>query len=556
MLAQNTQNPPENGNGEPGGSGETPTGQRTVLQGSFPNRRALLVSVNNYLYFNPTLYGSVMVPPHNFSTLGDRMETAFHIAPDRAVLLSDGEPKQITKPTKAVLQKTVEDFFANCREQDCALFVFAGHTVEAGDNKDLCLVPYDGGLTGKDLAPDPDTLVPLKWLYEQLEKCRARQKLVILDTCRANVARPPERPASNPAEPADGKEGTLWPALMQTLEKPPKDTQIWIACSADQRSYEVDGTIHEGVFLYALQEECKPLYTSTQYPEEPFPVNARLVNAVNSRMTQLLAPYGKQQASRLLGSCREGGTTYDPKENLPPPPVVKGAATEGGTASLDEIKKILADVDMPPISEDAGPDTKLKAEQFPSFETKKLADYSATGEKTPFRQAVEKARDLLRKKPRLKLEFRAPAEGMDAQFKDSVITPEQKHVARLITVHENALDELKALEGEKEKASPRWQANYLYVRAYLEMYIIHLYEYNLALGSMRKEFPDKDKTQNGWRLVAKSDPSDSALKTRAKAVRKRLDTLAEEAKETPWEVLARRDKLIPLGLDWQGARLP
>ena len=75
------------------------------------------------------------------------------------------------------------------------------------------------------------------------------------------------------------------------------------------------------------------------------------------------------------------------------------------------------------------------------------------------------------------------------------------------------------------------------------------------VAQLRKELPPLDKAQgNGWKLAATPTPSgDSKGKKMAKDSAKHLNEIAEKHKGTPWEVLAKREKLTTLGLEWQPA---
>ena len=89
-------------------------------------------------------------------------------------------------PTKTVIEKTLTNFLESSRPQDRILVFFIGHAVELGD--DVYLAPIEGEL---DRA---ETLIPLKWVYEQLAKCTARQKVLVLDGNRYNQTFGQERP--------------------------------------------------------------------------------------------------------------------------------------------------------------------------------------------------------------------------------------------------------------------------------------------------------------------------------------------------------------------------
>src|SRR5262249_40795725 len=139
---------------------------------TFP-RRALFICVSNYLYANPVSYGA---KSRNVHEIMDRLCTALHIAPSQRVELSDAAKVDAHPTTKPVIEKTLMDFLNSSRVQDRIIVTFTGHAVEIGD--DSYLVPLEGELTNKE------SLIPLKWVYDQLGKCKAHQKVLIMDVCR------------------------------------------------------------------------------------------------------------------------------------------------------------------------------------------------------------------------------------------------------------------------------------------------------------------------------------------------------------------------------------
>src|SRR5207237_590922 len=133
-----------------------------------------------------------------------------------------------------------------------------------------------------------------------------------------------------------------------------------------------------------------------------------------------------------------------------------------------------------------------------------------------------------------------------------------REVAKSLVVLDDALQDLQqAGTGRDKESSRRWQASYDCVLARLMMQIAYLYEYQSALGKMRMEFPPRDPTvHDGWRLVARpSLQGDSTGKKMAKEAWKILDKVISDHPGTPWAVLARRDRLTALGLEWQPTRL-
>src|SRR5262249_28250378 len=150
----------------------------------FP-RRALLVSVHNYLYANPTNPGGpIASQPSVTSILGRFSGAALKIPPAQIGHLSD-MAKQPTSPIKPVIEETIKSFLAGSRAQDRLLLLFVGHAVEI--KGEGYLVPIEGELG------NADTLIPIKWVYDQLAACKARQKVLVLDVCRLDPSRGLER---------------------------------------------------------------------------------------------------------------------------------------------------------------------------------------------------------------------------------------------------------------------------------------------------------------------------------------------------------------------------
>ncbi len=76
------------------------------------------------------------------------------------------------------------------------------------------------------------------------------------------------------------------------------------------------------------------------------------------------------------------------------------------------------------------------------------------------------------------------------------------------------------------------------------------------LGQLKKQEPDLAPGQNGWKLAAQPTlRGDSTGKKLAKDSLKHLDQIIKDNPDTPWAILARREKLTALGLQWQGAKI-
>jgi hypothetical protein len=497
-------------------------------------RRAFVISVSNYLYANPVHYNA---PGKNRSSLAELLRSGLRISPDQVAELSDAVPGGLAKPPiKSAIELNVNHFLESCRPQDRALLVFQGHAVEIGD--EAYLVPLEGELDKKE------TLVPLAWVYGQLAKCPARQKVLLLDVARLNPGRGLERPAAGP----------LGAKLDKALQNPPAGVQVLSTCSAGQQSYEFeDGEINGGIFMHILQSILsKGIGNLIQRTEDPLPL-APLVAEVNRVMKAELDPQQLTQTARLTG---QEGTETEAVEEAAKPVVAEmpPSATGPGVATRPQVLSILKEVDVPPVKaeRDGAP---FRYEALPPFPAARLNEYAADEKLDPFRDAVMNARNLLTSlgrdaKNKLQEEFRAT--GNDVEMKKE-LTAKGQDLARVMARLQATLEELQAQEAARKDEPKRWQANYDYITARILAQIAFLYEYQSLLGQMKKDLPPRDPAiHGGWRLASQATlQGDTAGKKLAEKSRKLLEKLAVENPDTPWAVLAKRDRMTALGLQWQ-----
>jgi hypothetical protein len=503
----------------------------------FP-RRALTISVNNYLFLNPINYGSPLRKSNSVRTLLERFTSGLRVPMEQNFELSDAAAMgRARPPVKAAIEKTLNDFIATSRPQDRIIVLLIAHSVEI--DGEVYVIPLEGDQDAKD------GLISLTWILGKLAAASARQKILVLDTCRFNPTRGQERPGGGP----------MGEKLDAMLKEPPSGLQVWTACVAGQQSYEFDssanGNVNNGLFLDCLQRALTN-EGSTRRPDEPIRLDP-LVAKVNALMQAELDPLKLVQTSRLAGTEVDGGAPYDPTQ----PPAAKLSIevprpSSEGVAPLAEVRTILKEIDVPPIKL-TNDDMLMRAESMPPFSAKALAEYKDDGAKTPFREAVEKTRATLNqqlKGKRLQEEWQMI--GDENKHKAFVKDFQEKELARTLRELEEALDDLRKVgkEGRKEEKSKRWLANYDYILARLEAQIAYLYEYDSALGEMRKELPERG--PNGWRLASQSKQNgDAAGRKLGTESKKLLDKLAKEHPGTPWEIVAKRDRLTNLGLKWQ-----
>ena len=208
---------------------------------------------------------------------------------------------------KPVIETTLTNFLDSSRDQDCILVFFIGHSVVIGD--DTYLAPIEGELD------NADTLIPLKWVYEKMAACKARQKVLVMDVNRLNPGHGVERPNGGPM---DAKADAAFAA-------PPDGVEVWTACLTGQQSYELDEAA-EGAFIDRLYAALAPgrnekgLEGVIQKPQNVMPVK-QLADVVNTLLKDELSPYKLEQQSRLAGSePKDGAPTTERRRSRSPTP--------------------------------------------------------------------------------------------------------------------------------------------------------------------------------------------------------------------------------------------
>jgi hypothetical protein len=145
-------------------------------------------------------------------------------------------------------------------------------------------------------------------------------------------------------------------------------------------------------------------------------------------------------------------------------------------------------------------------------------------------------------------EYRAPAPGGEDRFKAAVLR-DSRAAARILLGLSEALEELEGAGADRAGETRRWQANYDFMLARLRLQTACLYEHQSMLGRLRKEPPPLERGHGGWRLVRShtmtGDVAGRKLASDAKVV---LDQIVRHHPGTPWEVLARQAREVPVGL--------
>jgi hypothetical protein len=523
----------------------------------FP-RRALLINVNNYWMLNTIHYGSppsAGYPGSSTSELARRLSIPPMYFPATQVIeLSDSAAEPMI-PVKSVIESAITEFCNSSREQDRILVLFAGHALDI--EKEAYLVPYEG------LKSDAKTLISLSWVYDQLAKCKARQKIFVLDAFRNPTARGEELPGT----------GALTEDFDVKLQNPPAGVQVWSACVKDQQSIEFErGSLFMQALCNSLQER---LQTGDGFakPEEAIPIEI-LVPRVNQRMKELLSKSKLEQVSRLSGKEPDSGAAYDAKQPLPPkmalkPPIPAEGKDLAGRGLvneiLDEIKRI------PPMKASLKEYmATLRAEAMPPF-PKQVMDFYTVGYKSwgdleamlkkepgkyPLREAVLEAKKALDEADGLN--FAETLIGPINEKKKADFLNKQKEPALHIFKMEEALARMKEAEEMRDKEdSKRWHANFDYTLARLMSRLVYIDEYNFTLGRIRGDnLPPLEGDDTLWRLgfKAKLSTNEAKARTRVKEIAKLWQRIGKEHPNTPWALLAQRESMYAIGLEWRASR--
>ncbi len=550
----------------------------------FP-RRALLISVNNYLMFNTVHYGSpegafppkdkMIFPGSSTGALRERLARPPMYFPATQIFeLSDGiaANNKVVAPhstQKSVLEITIKDFVDTAREQDRILVVYAGHATYLEEKKEACLVPIDGNMK------KPDSLLPLKWVLDQLAKCRAQQKVLVLDVFRFSPSRGFELPGLG-----EGAEGTMPEDFDKALQNPPPGVQVLCSCQKEQSSVELDGgSAFMQAFCHSLLRDEGQL-GGIAGPTQPIPVEV-LVVKINQRLKDLLAGEkvdGKPrvQVARLTGTAGNS-IGYEAKEALAAvitpfkPPTVAG----GNVAGAAQVNNILDELRILPAVRDtrAGDVNLLRAQNLPAFSAEKLNGYKNDGyqnlgdleqrykknteayaKEFPLRAAYFDALAALQESQRVKM--RETLQGPINPKAKTAFLLEQEPLGISIFKLKGALSEVnKATKMRDMETSKRWQANFDYVQARLQSRLVYLYEYNFTIGQIRGEnLPELATGQSGWRVGIsgpKLNVTENDAKDLAKKTKKLWEKIEESYPETPWALLAQRESKIALGLTWK-----
>jgi len=567
-------------------------------------RRLLGISVNNYIFANPTSYGhdSRNFIKRDFGQTLEKMANRFRIPTDQVFEVSDASPGgKRQPPLKPIFERTLTKFCETSRPQDRVIVMLCAHTVEI--DKKPYVVPLEGDLD------DAKTLVPLDWIMQQLDKCPAQQKVFIVDFNRFDKARGRERPTG----------GKLSESAEAMLKNPPAGVQVWSASSAGQYSYEFDDyydfngqgikggaflslfsvAFLQGAGLKGIQDAKDPLpiesfakkvnadmeALSSELPEpddeaEAAPADEKKDDKAEKKVDKKAMPDDKKakkpaagkhkplQTPFLAGQMKGDPVAHDPK--APPAEMFKVPTPQDvfvkGVVPRADVKKMLDIFALPPLKQTRISDSSLRVDQILPFTVEAMKDYRSdvpldaikkNADKYPLRIAVLDVIDELRKLNSGDISL--PTELTEADRSDASkgnLAKLQREPARLMQKLSELEEKLgKAAEGRGEEKSKFWLATLDYLIAQLKARYVYVHEYTSVIGQVRKDvIPDLDKSkgQTKWRLGSSERlASGNDIRDMSKDARKIYAKLAKDHPGTPWEVLAKREKFTALGLTWE-----
>lgn len=139
-------------------------------------------------------------------------------------------------PNAEQIRKEFALLVSSLDESDTLIVGFAGHGVQFQGEPKSYFCPADADLDD----PDRKRLIPLSEIYDQLEKCAARQKLLLVDACRND----PQSQLSRSRDTVN-----LATVTRPQSEPVPEGILALFSCTAGQQSFEFPQLKH-GIFFH------------------------------------------------------------------------------------------------------------------------------------------------------------------------------------------------------------------------------------------------------------------------------------------------------------------
>jgi Caspase domain len=192
-------------------------------------RRSLIIGVNNY---RPSI-GAL-----NFCASDARnIEKALNTRRDgftstESRLLSDEQSNEFN-PTRVNIIENIIRLCQTSTSDDTVIIHFSGHG-EIGKDENLYLLPMDASPVSLE-----DTSIAWKWIQDQLDKCEAKNKILILDACHSGAGRDTAAAVRKSYK------------VVEDITNSKEGYVCISACSGGQLSYELL-ELEQGIFSYYL----------------------------------------------------------------------------------------------------------------------------------------------------------------------------------------------------------------------------------------------------------------------------------------------------------------
>ena len=255
-----------------------------------PRKYALVVGVKEYRAQQP-------LPPLSYTENdAEQLAAVLKEAGFQVTLMTQAAGKEKTRFLPMAeyildeLKALVERPFL--KKDDVVLVALAGHGVQFDEEKDgkklekffFCPMDADIGTKGDK----QNNLIPLDHLYEQLDKCEAGTRLLMVDACRNDPSRPSGLRSLNSV-------------TRPKLAPPLGGTIAFFSCSANQRAYE-DPDLKHGVFFHHMIEGLKGKADGSK---DGSVTATELSEYVASETYDfVLNKYGAQQTPEMKGQIR------------------------------------------------------------------------------------------------------------------------------------------------------------------------------------------------------------------------------------------------------------
>ena len=171
------------------------------------------------------------------------------VAPNNIKFLRDGAQDFRFIPTKAHIEKELELLLNRVKANDTVLVVLNGHGLQFKGDKSGFFCPLGAEVLKRE------TMLPMDAVFAQLQGCKAKRKLLIINACRND-------PLSETSQAA--KKVTL----VDSYEEVPEGIAALYACQQTERSYYYDPKHPKtsgrarSIFMHHLIEAWQGKYTA------------------------------------------------------------------------------------------------------------------------------------------------------------------------------------------------------------------------------------------------------------------------------------------------------